>query len=267
MSRRTITVSSLWPRKFEANATLSILSVAMGMPNVNPQPNNSKGITGRVVLTWPEPHGGPVVLDVTTRMPWKMAWPLVGQAKHAEAVNATTAVPWRPLDRLASEPPPVNTGVWFRLTIDLPPSSPPPQHSSTLARAALEGAQRPRPRPPLVEPSSSSSQGEQTAFALDMSGMNKGVAYVNGFDIGRYWLIPSSGCIDGDCAPPNFPGPICYFRYKACGKPTQHLYHVPTEVLRPTGNVVVLFDESSSVQPRRPETVALVALHHHPPIN
>lgn len=256
--------------------TLSILSVAMGMPNVNPQPNNSKGITGHVVLTWPEPHGGHVVLDVTTRMPWRMAWPLVGQAKHAEAANATTAVPWHPLDRLDSQLPPANTGVWFRMTIDLPPSSSPPQHSATPTRASpLSGAQPPQPSPTLVvkppplppPPSSSSSQGGQTAFALDLSGMNKGVAYVNGFDIGRYWLAPSSGCADGDCAPPNFPGPICYFRYKACGKPTQHLYHVPTEALRPTGNVVVLFDESSSVQPRRPETVTLVALHHHPSIN
>ena len=88
-----------------------------------------------------------------------------------------------------------------------------------------------------------------------------------GFNIGRYWLEPSSGCSDGACAPPDFPGPLCYFRYKGCGRPTQHLYHVPTELLKERHNLVVLFEENSNVQARRVEDVSLVVLHEHPPIN
>ena len=91
--------------------------------------------------------------------------------------------------------------------------------------------------------------------------------YVNGFNLGRYWLAPSTGCNDYDCAPPAFPGPDCYFRFKGCGRPTQHLYHVPAAVLEPRGNLIVLFDESAVVQPRRPAGVALVRLHAHPPLN
>ena len=39
---------------------------------------------------------------------------------------------------------------------------------------------------------------ETTAFALDLSSMYKGHAFVNGFDIGRYWMI--NGACSGTCA-------------------------------------------------------------------
>ena len=102
----------------------------------------------------------------------------------------------------------------------------------------------------------------QTSFALDLSTMNKGVAYVNGFDIGRYWL--EAGTCSGTCAPPVKSG-HCYMHWKGCGKPTQTLYHVPNEVLKPKGNLVVLFEETAnSVQARDLSGVRLRALHEHP---
>jgi len=54
-----------------------------------------------------------------------------------------------------------------------------------------------------------------------------GVAYVNGFNLGRYWL--RNGRCSGDCAPPQH-GDYCYERFKDCDTPTQTLYHIPTDV-------------------------------------
>merc|ERR1711865_135388 len=106
------------------------------------------------------------------------------------------------------------------------------------------------------------NQGVQTSYVLDLSSMNKGVAYVNGFDIGRYWL--TAGKCTGACAPPVKSG-HCYMHWKDCDKPTQTLYHVPTELLEPTNNLIVLFEETAnSVQQRSLGGVLLRALHDHP---
>lgn len=122
--------------------------------------------------------------------------------------------------------------VWFRGHVDLPPPS-----------AVHE------------------RNGSQTAYALDLSTMNKGFAYVNGWDLGRYWLVP--GKCSGACAPPVKSG-HCYEHWKDCGKPTQTLYHVPTEVLRPTANEILLFEETANtVQRRELRGVRLRALHEH----
>ena len=53
--------------------------------------------------------------------------------------------------------------------------------------------------------------------------------------------------------------------WKDCGKPTQTLYHVPTGLLQPTGNLVVLFEETSPPPgvERHLGGVALVAVHEH----
>jgi len=57
--------------------------------------------------------------------------------------------------------------------------------------------------------------------------------------------------------------------WKDCDKPTQTLYHVPTSLLSPTRNLVVLFEETpDSPDPSRARRdlsgVRLVALHAHP---
>jgi hypothetical protein len=133
---------------------------------------------------------------------------------------------------------------------------------SSLTRAAEADARLAWFKARIDLPAAPSPPAAQTAYALDLSSMNKGVAFVNGFDLGRYWMLP--GKCSGSCAPPVKNG-HCYEHWTDCGEPTQTLYHVPTELLRPTGNLVVLFEETAnSVQPRRLERVRLVALHAHP---
>jgi len=79
-----------------------------------------------------------------------------------------------------------------------------------------------------------------TVLALDLAGATKGHAYVNGNDLGRYWLL-NGKCLD------DFK---CYsFDRDSCDKPTQSLYHVPTDWLVPRGgeNLVVIFDEFGEI--------------------
>ena len=90
--------------------------------------------------------------------------------------------------------------------------------------------------------------------------MNKGVAYVNGFELGRYWLEP--GSCHGACAPPIKNG-LCYMHWKDCGKPTQTVYHIPGPVLKPKGNLIVLFEEAATEAPRDLSQVDLLALTAH----
>merc|ERR1711907_333067 len=87
--------------------------------------------------------------------------------------------------------------------------------------------------------------------------MWKGIAYVNGFHLGRYWMKP--GTCSGACAPPVKNG-HCYMHWKDCNKPTQTIYHIPSSVLKPTGNLVVLFEETRSEKLRDPDGVKLVSL-------
>lgn len=91
--------------------------------------------------------------------------------------------------------------------------------------------------------------------------MNKGVAFVNGFELGRYWL--KNGTCSGECAPPIKNG-HCYMHWSGCDEPTQTLYHIPLPVLKPAGNLVVLFEETASVAPRDVQKVQLLELQNHP---
>ncbi|KAI6669370.1 hypothetical protein NL676_004255 [Syzygium grande] len=79
--------------------------------------------------------------------------------------------------------------------------------------------------------------------AIDFSGMGKGEAWVNGQSIGRYWptnLAPGSGCTDS-C---NYRGAYSSSKcLKSCGKPSQQLYHVPRSWLKPSNNILVMFEE------------------------
>ncbi|XP_021746137.1 beta-galactosidase 8-like [Chenopodium quinoa] len=80
-------------------------------------------------------------------------------------------------------------------------------------------------------------------LALDFTGMGKGEAWVNGQSIGRYWPTlssPSGGCSD-HC---DYRGPYKSDKcLKNCGKPPQQLYHVPRSWVKPSGNVLVVFEE------------------------
>ncbi|KAK7250783.1 hypothetical protein RIF29_33454 [Crotalaria pallida] len=77
-------------------------------------------------------------------------------------------------------------------------------------------------------------------LALDMEGMGKGQIWINGQSIGRYWTVFATG----DCNDCNFAGGFkptkCQF---GCGQPTQRWYHVPRSWLKPTQNLLVIFEE------------------------
>ena len=175
-------------------------------------------------------QGGVLVdgVDVSAagKATWTHRWMLRGEAQQIYTAAGARSVEWQTVT------PALEAGAalaWFRASFDLPPTAP---------------------------------NATQTSFALDLSTMNKGAAYVNGFNIGRYWL--EAGTCSGACAPPVKSG-HCYMHWKGCGKPTQTLYHVPDEVLKPTGNLVVLFEETAnSVQARDLSGVRLRALHEHP---
>ncbi|KAF3336164.1 beta-galactosidase 11-like isoform X1 [Carex littledalei] len=62
---------------------------------------------------------------------------------------------------------------------------------------------------------------ENDPIALDLSAMGKGLAWVNGECIGRYWV--------------SYLSPL--------GEPSQSLYHVPRALLKPKANLLVLFEE------------------------
>ncbi|CAJ1955977.1 unnamed protein product [Sphenostylis stenocarpa] len=109
--------------------------------------------------------------------------------------------------------------------------------------------------------------------AIDFTGMSKGEAWVNGQSIGRYWptyVASDAGCTDS-C---NYRGPYRDSKCrKNCGKPSQTLYHVPRSWLKPSGNVLVLFEEKggdptqiSFVTKQIESLCAHVSDSHPPPV-
>ncbi|XP_043697518.1 beta-galactosidase 11-like isoform X2 [Telopea speciosissima] len=71
--------------------------------------------------------------------------------------------------------------------------------------------------------------------ALNLTSMAKGMAWVNGKSIGRYWV--------------SYLSPL--------GKPSQSEYHVPRSFLKPTNNLLVLFEEMGG----NPEEVSILTVH------
>ncbi|CAN1276249.1 Beta-galactosidase 3 [Linum perenne] len=89
---------------------------------------------------------------------------------------------------------------------------------------------------------------------LDMMNMGKGLAWLNGEEIGRYWLRESpkdDRCVE-ECdyrgaLVLNFDPVVEYFPQKCntgCGEPTQRWYHVPRSWFKPSNNVLVVFEET-----------------------
>lgn len=80
---------------------------------------------------------------------------------------------------------------------------------------------------------------------VDLKGMSKGYAWVNGENLGRIWpsyLAEEEGCSDEPC---DYRGEYSDRKCVTnCGKPTQRWYHVPRSFLRKDGeNSLVLFAE------------------------
>ncbi|XXG85502.1 hypothetical protein AAC387_Pa11g0568 [Persea americana] len=76
---------------------------------------------------------------------------------------------------------------------------------------------------------------------VNLQGLQKGEAWVNGHSIGRFWptiLAPS------DCEPCWYGGPYDPKKCATgCGLPTQNWYHVPRSILKSDNNSLVLLEE------------------------
>ncbi|KAG6432902.1 hypothetical protein SASPL_104492 [Salvia splendens] len=77
-------------------------------------------------------------------------------------------------------------------------------------------------------------------LALDMSSMGKGQAWVNGQSIGRYWTANAEGQCNGCSYKGTYRQGKCQ---DGCGKPTQRWYHVPRSWLKPSQNLLIVFEE------------------------
>ncbi|KAH7566338.1 hypothetical protein JRO89_XS08G0140000 [Xanthoceras sorbifolium] len=77
-------------------------------------------------------------------------------------------------------------------------------------------------------------------LALDMLGMGKGQIWINGQSIGRYWTAYASGNCNGCSYTGAYRPTKCQL---GCGQPTQRWYHVPRSWLKPTQNLLVIFEE------------------------
>lgn len=78
--------------------------------------------------------------------------------------------------------------------------------------------------------------------AVDFTGMGKGMAWINGQSIGRYWpkyVSSNSGCSNCDYRG-SYSSSKCL---KNCGKPSQTLYHVPRSWLQSNENTIVVLEE------------------------
>ncbi|KAF5185581.1 Beta-galactosidase [Thalictrum thalictroides] len=89
----------------------------------------------------------------------------------------------------------------------------------------------------------------EAPLALNLSSMSKGLAWVNGRGIGRYWV--------------SYLSPL--------GRPSQSEYHVPRIYLKPKNNLLVVFDEARG----NPKDIKILTVHrdticsfiteYHPP--
>eukprot|EP01028_Stygiella_incarcerata_P003356 TRINITY_DN1663_c0_g1_i1.p1 TRINITY_DN1663_c0_g1~~TRINITY_DN1663_c0_g1_i1.p1 ORF type:complete len:750 (-),score=172.43 TRINITY_DN1663_c0_g1_i1:67-2250(-) len=77
-------------------------------------------------------------------------------------------------------------------------------------------------------------------LAVRMTGMDKGILWINGHSLGRYWMITGIG----DCSACDYAGPydpsMCRVN---CEKPSQELYHLPMDWLKEVDNVLTIFEE------------------------
>ncbi|XP_009605185.1 beta-galactosidase 13 [Nicotiana tabacum] len=85
--------------------------------------------------------------------------------------------------------------------------------------------------------------------ALKMDKMQKGMMWVNGNSLGRYWS--------------SFLSPL--------GQPTQYEYHIPRAFLKPKNNLLVIFEETGGlpetieVQTVNRDTICSIITEYHPP--
>lgn len=219
-------------------ASVDVLSVAMGLTNGGKAASVDILSVAMGMSTSVRPTTGKGIESVTIgkdnppQTRFATSWKLKGEEKEIYTAQGSKKVNWKPLP--SPQLRPNDSLLWLQGRFDLPK---------------------------WLHPFVGGAQPNQTALVVNLNGLNKGVAYVNDFNIGRYWLVP--GHCDGDCAPPRH-GQHCYLHYTHCGKPTQDVYHIPFEVLEPSGNMITLFEEAPSSKQRNLGDVFLEIVHQHP---
>ncbi|KAM0953024.1 putative beta-galactosidase [Dioscorea sansibarensis] len=78
---------------------------------------------------------------------------------------------------------------------------------------------------------------------VDLLGMGKGAAWVNGYSLGRFW--PNYTADPNACKPCDYRGQYTDSRCRTnCGEPSQRWYHIPRSFLKAgLPNTLVLFEE------------------------
>jgi hypothetical protein len=89
-------------------------------------------------------------------------------------------------------------------------------------------------------------QDKKSHLFLDLSGMSRGIVWLNGVCVGKYWMLPSSSYGDFKPGDPTI-------KVGALGALTQRYYHLPQEWLH-DNNTLVLFDEAGG----KPDKIRLV---------
>ncbi|XP_057546722.1 beta-galactosidase 9 isoform X1 [Amaranthus tricolor] len=109
--------------------------------------------------------------------------------------------------------------------------------------------------------------------ALDLRSMGKGLAWVNGHHIGRYWtlLSPQDGCKQSCDYRGTYDSSKCTTN---CGNPTQVRYHVPRSWLQESDNLLVVFEETGgnpfeiSLTTHYAQNIcAQISESHYPPLS
>jgi hypothetical protein len=145
---------------------------------------------------------------------WNYHIGLTGEDKQYFNPDNNTDLPWKPIsNQLSAKTSNFN---WFRLIFPTPAN--------------------------LVSNSSN-------LYQINMTGMYKGLLYINGYCIGRYLIIdapmkdPIPPC---DYRGPYTPSSKCRYDW---GKPTQILYHFSAHLLHNNGkdNELIIFEETDAI--------------------
>ncbi|KAE8674146.1 hypothetical protein F3Y22_tig00111769pilonHSYRG00476 [Hibiscus syriacus] len=175
---------------------ISLLSIAVGLPNVGPH-----------FKTWNAGVLGPVTLEGINEGRRDLSWQkwsykigLKGEALNLHSASGSSSVEWAQRSFVTRRQP----LTWYKTTFNAPAGNSP--------------------------------------LALVMSNMGKGQIWMNGKSVGRHWPAYKAS---GNCGVCNYAET---FNEKKCGtncgEASQRWYHVPHSWLNPTGNLLVVFEES-----------------------
>ena len=190
---------------------ISVLVAAMGLKAVPVSPAACKGVWSVVFRAPAAPTAGGAVASTaatasstntnTTLLGWEQRWVTAGDAARVfDPATPPDALPWRPTT--PQWPPAYASSIWFRAFLPTPPNV---SASASVAAATAEGGASAAPAP-------------QLAVALSLSGMSKGVVYVNGWHLGVSERASERG-IQGVCVSMHLLFPVQRYNLEAgsCG--------------------------------------------------